>query len=203
MPADTTPVSTRLPHLFPDDLDPRQRALWDALTDGGRGSKAVRPEGFLTGPFDVLLRSPEVGAAVAQLGDLLRFHSQLTDRHRELVICTVAGRWQAGYAWLRHEEYALAAGLSAAALGAIARGDRPDFDDDRDDLVWRCVDSLAREGRLDRELYDEARAALGETMLVELTTLSGYYCVCSFLLNTFDVPLPGGATVPWDRGRTP
>jgi 4-carboxymuconolactone decarboxylase len=203
--APETSGSTRLPPLFSADLDDRQRVLWDALAGGGRGAKAIRPEGFLTGPFDVLLRSPEIGAAVAQLGDLLRFQSELSDRHRELVICTVAGRWQASYAWLRHEEYALAAGLEAEAVAAIAADRRPDFgcgpEGPLDDLVWRCAHALTRTGRLDRELYDEAVTTLGETAVVELTTLSGYYCVCSFLLNTFDVPLPVGASVPWGRGE--
>jgi 4-carboxymuconolactone decarboxylase len=195
---DVTPAGPRLPHLYPDDLDSRQQVMWDGLAAGGRGGKAIRPEGFLTGPFDVLLRSPDIGAAVAELGDLLRFRSQLSDRHRELVICTVAARWQARYAWLRHEEYALAAGLSAGSLAAIAAGTRPEFEDARDDLVWRCANALASGGRLDRTLYDEAVGVLGVTSLVDLTTLSGYYCVCSFVLNTFDVPLPEGASVPWD-----
>ncbi|MFF4600705.1 carboxymuconolactone decarboxylase family protein [Amycolatopsis sp. NPDC001319] len=196
--SEPTNHGVRLPQLYPDDLTDEQRLMWAELSAGGRGAKAVRPEGFLTGPFDVLLRSPDVGRAVARLGDLLRFGSDLSQAHRELVICTVAGRWQARYAWLRHDEYARAAGIPQRAIEAVAAGDEPELDG-VDKLVWRYADGLVREGRVADELYSEALAALGERALVELTALAGYYCLCSFVLNAFDVPLPEGASVPWDR----
>ena len=42
-----------------------------------------------------------------------------------------------------------------------------------------------------------AAALLGETQMVELISLCGYYTLISFTLNVFDVPLPHGATEKW------
>ena len=33
--------------------------------------------------------------------------------------------------------------------------------------------------------------------MVELVSICGYYTLISFLLNTFEVPLPDGATPAW------
>jgi 4-carboxymuconolactone decarboxylase len=180
------------------DLDDDQRAMWQSLLAGGRGAKAIREEGNLTGPFDALLRSPAVGTAVADLGSLLRFGSELTRRQVELVITVVAARWHARFAWLRHDEYARDAGIPAAAVAAIAAGAEPEFDDPVDQAVYGFVHALAHHGAVPDAEYAAAHAALGERAVVELAALAGYYCLCSFVLNTFRVPLPSGATSPWD-----
>jgi 4-carboxymuconolactone decarboxylase len=41
-------------------------------------------------------------------------------------------------------------------------------------------------------LYDEAIEMLGETGVVELVGLLGYYSLVSMTLNTFEVGLPDG-----------
>jgi 4-carboxymuconolactone decarboxylase len=187
---------TRLPPLRRDDLDAAQQRMWDALTSGGRGAKALREEGNLTGPFDVLLRSPEVGDAVAGLGDLLRFGTDLAQRHRELVIVTVTGHWRARFAWLRHSEYARQAGIPAAVVDAIAAGEPPVIDD-ADRAVHDVVASLLATGHVPDDVYAAAVDRLGVRAVVELVALAGYYCLCSFVLNAFRVPLPDGEQVPW------
>ncbi len=176
--------------------------MWDALTAGGRGAKALRDEGYLSGPFDVLLRSPEVGNAVAGLGDLLRFSTDLSQRHRELVIATVAGHWRARFAWLRHAEYARAAGIPQAVVDAIAAGERPVIDEPADRAVHALADSLVTTGVVPDAVYADAVGLLGVQPVVELTALAGYYCLCSFVLNTFRVPLPAGEHSPWTEEGT-
>jgi 4-carboxymuconolactone decarboxylase len=187
----------RLAPLYPDDLDPAQLTMWDALTSGGRGAKALREEGYLNGPFDVLLRSPKVGEAVGGLGELLRFSTDLTQRQRELVIVTVAGHWRAGFAWVRHVEYARQAGIPEAVLAAVAADQRPVLDDPADRAVHDIVASLLTTGAVPDDVYADAVRLLGVPSVVELTALAGYYCLCSFVLNTFRVPLPPGADMPW------
>ncbi len=205
---DEPAVRGRLRPLRETELTARQRQMWDELSAGPRGATAVRPEGFLTGPFDVLLRSPDVGRAVADLGSLLRYESALTPRLRELVILTVAARWQAAFAWLRHDVYARRAGLPSDAVEAIGAGRTPVFDQEEDRAAHAFVHQLVHTGAVSDEHYAAARAALGEERLVELVALTGYYCLSSMVLNAFEVPLPSGATVPWaapDRpaGSTP
>jgi 4-carboxymuconolactone decarboxylase len=52
-------------------------------------------------------------------------------------------------------------------------------------------------GRLSTASYGAARELLGDTGVVELVALCGYYTTISFLLNAFDVPLPAGVEPMW------
>jgi 4-carboxymuconolactone decarboxylase len=195
----TEPASVRMvPIVQRDVLNEDQLRMWDSVAGGARAATAVRAEGQLTGPFDVLLRSPAVGTAVADLGALLRYESSLDKRLTEVVILTVAGHWHAQFAWLRHAFYAEREGIPAEVVAAIAKGRPPVIDDPRDAAANRVSRSLLESGHVDDELYASALAVLGERTLVEVVSLTGYYCLCSFLLNTFHVPLPPGATVPWN-----
>ena len=56
---------------------------------------------------------------------------------------------------------------------------------------------LSLSGRLDHEAYDAAHRFLGDTGMVELVSLCGYYTLVSFLLNAFAVPLPPDAPPMW------
>jgi 4-carboxymuconolactone decarboxylase len=176
-----TPITDRA------SLDADQERLWATVAGGPRAGTAVREGGQLTGPFDVLLRSPEVGVAVAELGARLRYASSLDPRDTELVILLVAGRHRARYAWLRHVIYAERAGIP----GEVPRGR----------LIVRVVESLLDTAGLDDDLYREAEAQLGIHALVDVVSLAGYYTLSSFLLNTFDVPLPKGSRSPWDAAE--
>ena len=53
------------------------------------------------------------------------------------------------------------------------------------------------------ETYAAAQRLLGDTGLVELVSLCGYYTLVSFLLNAFTVPLPPDAAPMWDGSPPP
>lgn len=202
--ASATQPSRRLPPLTDrDELTPEQRTLWDVVAGGPRAATAIRESGQLTGPFDVLLRSPEVGAAVAELGARLRYGSSLDQRETELVIVTAAAHWRGRYAWLRHAEYARNAGLADEVLTALAGGAEPDLATEADRVVHAVADQLLRTGQVTDAAYAAALVLLGERRLVDVVTLTGYYSLSSFLLNAFDVPLPVGAGTPWGDDHPP
>jgi 4-carboxymuconolactone decarboxylase len=187
----------RLGPVTEQDLEPAQREVWDVLVGGQRGGKSVRAEGFLTGPFDALVRSPGVAQAASRLGEVLRFETELTQRERELAIITVVAHWQASFAWLGHAVYARESGLPAEVVADIAAGREPGFDSGSDRVIYQLVSELVRDGSVSDERYAAALALLGERRLVELVALTGYYCFSSVVLNAFRVPLPDGASVPW------
>jgi 4-carboxymuconolactone decarboxylase len=189
----------RLDPVTKEDLALAQRQVWDELVFGKRGGKSVRAEGFLVGPFDALVRSPDVALSASRLGEVLRFETELTQRERELAIITVAAHWQASFAWLRHAVYAEESGLAADVIADIAAGREPAFESDSDRVIYELVSGLVREGRVSDERYAAALRLLGERRLVELVALSGYYCFSSVVLNAFRVPLPDGASVPWSQ----
>ena len=187
----------RLVPVTEENLGPAQREFWDDLVHGQRGGKSVRAEGFLTGPFDVLVRSPDLAQAASRLGEVLRFQTELTQRERELAIITVVAYWEASFAWLGHAAYARESGLAADVIADIAAGREPSFDSESDRVIYQLVSELVRDGSVGDEQYAAALALLGERRLVELVALSGYYCFTSVVLKAFRVPLPDGASVPW------
>ncbi|HVX06707.1 hypothetical protein [Humibacter sp.] len=182
----------------PAAFDPAQHAMWESVVSGPRAATAVRPEGQLSGPFDVLLRSPQIGTAVSDLGALLRFSTSLGPRLTEVVTLTVASHWHARLAWSGHAKGARAQGIPESAIERVARGEDPAFKSPSDHAAWSVAHALVTTGHVSDDLYAAAISVLGERTLVEVVALTGYYCLTSFLLNTFEVPVSHGVTTPWD-----
>src|SRR6266849_4663910 len=100
-----------------ETLTPDQRTMVNDLLAGTRTS--------LDGPFNVLLRSPEMGNTAQKLGEYLRFHTSVPRRLNEMAILMTARSWSSQYEWYAHRTLALAAGLSAAVADDIQAGRRP------------------------------------------------------------------------------
>src|SRR5678815_3762634 len=100
-----------------DEMTAPQKTMIDHLLAGERRGA--------NGPFNVLLRSPEVGDLAQQLGAQVRFHSSLPRKLNELAIIVTARHWTAQYEWYAHKRAALEAGLNPAIVDAIAGGKRP------------------------------------------------------------------------------
>jgi 4-carboxymuconolactone decarboxylase len=194
----TTDNGSRLAGLRYEGLDEAQRAVWDAVTNGRRGSAAdLVTDGALIGPFNALLYSPTVGARITSLGEALRFESSLDPALREVAILTAGARWRSEFEFWAHSRIGAGVGLSAETIEAIARRDPPADDPPGTRVVWRLAESLLTDGHPDTGGYDQAVQLLGEAGVVELVALVGYYTTISLTLNTFDVQLPDGATPRW------
>src|SRR5262245_15304165 len=72
------------------------------------------------GPFNTLLRSPEVGEQSQQLGNAIRFSSGLSGRERELATLMAGRAWTSTYEWYAHARYALDEGIDQSVVDAIA-----------------------------------------------------------------------------------
>src|SRR5215471_15180217 len=92
-------VGDRFRPLAYDEMSPEQRTMIEHLLSGERGGTG--------GPFNVLLRSPEMGDAVQQLGARVRYHSSLPSRLNEMAILLTAREWTAHYEWYAHKRLAL------------------------------------------------------------------------------------------------
>src|SRR5207302_5624160 len=103
--------------------------------------------GRFGGPFQLLIRAPDICEHAAKLGEHLRWGTSLPDRLSELAIITTARFWRAQYEWYAHAPLAEKAGVPAAAIEAIRRGDTPSFE-----LKGRS----ARLSRLHRFVQDAA-----------------------------------------------
>lgn len=192
---------SRLPMLARSDLDEMQAKLHETIT-GGLRAKAPRKfpleyaDGSLAGPFNVLLYNPGIGSVVQELGSRLRFEGTLPGDLREVAILTVAAHWRSNYEWFAHATFAEREGVSQAAIAAIKAGDAP-ADNEGWATVHRFVSRFLESGRIDDGNYADAEALLGSKQLVELVTLTGYYCMISGLLNCFEIGVPEGEEPPF------
>jgi 4-carboxymuconolactone decarboxylase len=186
----------RLPYLRYDELSPEGQHVWNDVV-GTRGDQLVNEHGGLIGPFNAFVRAPGLGQHLSSLGAAVRFGTSIERRLSELAIITVGAAWKAEFEWWAHARMAREHGVPPAVVDAIGRGEQPDFDADDERTVYTVASQLTSSGRLSQDDYAAARQLLGETGLVELITLCGYYTLISFLLNGFDVPLPAGAAPNW------
>ncbi|GAA0251051.1 carboxymuconolactone decarboxylase family protein [Cryptosporangium japonicum] len=180
----------RLRRFSPDDLDDEQRALHRAVTGGRRaaGPQAfalVDDQGRLTGPFNAMLLSPPVGAALQSLGEAVRYESGLSDRTRELAILAVAAHWDSTFERESHEAVGRRAGLTEDELAGVRAGTEPGSLSADELGALRVTRTLLAEQRLDDARYAAAVTSLGERGLFELTTIVGYYGLLALQLRVF------------------
>ena len=171
------------------EMNPAQQRVHDQIITGARGR--------FGGPFQLLIRAPEICEHASKLGEHLRWGTSLPDRLSELAIIATARFWRAQYEWYAHAPLAAKAGVPEAAIEAIRTGGTPLFTAKDEALVHRLCSEIFRTQRLTDQSFDEAIAALGEQGLVEIIGIVGYYTLIANTLNVFQVGLPAGEALPF------
>src|SRR5438552_3409968 len=150
---ETGAVMSRYREITVAEMDPAQKRVHDQIIAGRRGR--------FGGPFQLLIRAPEICEHASKLGEHLRWGTSLTDRLSELAIITTAQFWRAQYEWYAHAPLAEKAGVPAAAIEAIRRGDTPSFELKDEALVYRVCNEIFRTQRLSDTSFSEAVKAFG------------------------------------------
>ena len=184
-PRDLNLRGDRFKPLTYDQLTPEQKTLVEHLYTGERRG--------MSGPFNVMLRSPEMGDQAQKLGAQLRFHSSVPPKLRELAIIMTAREWSAQFEWYAHSRTALQAGVSKATVDAIAAGKRPASLSADEEAVYNFCHELLKTKQVSDAAFNAAKDKLGERGVVDLTALVGYYHLVSMLLNIDRYPLPDNA----------
>ena len=174
----------RFQPLTYDKLTAEQKTMVEHLFAGERGG--------MNGPFNVTLRSPEMGDLAQKLGAQLRFHSSMPNRLNEMAILMTARFWNAQYEWSAHKKNALTAGLNPSVIEAIATGKRPGSMQPDEEAVYNFGDELLRTREVSDAAFKAAVDKFGERGVVDLTGVMGYYCFVSMMLNIDRYPLPDG-----------
>jgi 4-carboxymuconolactone decarboxylase len=172
-----------------EQLNAEQRTMVNDLLSGKRTS--------LGGPFNVLLRSPEMGNHAQKLGEQIRFRSSLPPRLNEMAILLTAQWWASQYEWHAHKPLALQAGLSAGIVDDIQAGRRPAGMKDDEAAVYDFSRELREHRRVSDQTFRRAVAQFGERGIVDLIGVMGYYDLVSMALNVDRYPLPVGAPLPF------
>ncbi|HUQ53707.1 MAG TPA: carboxymuconolactone decarboxylase family protein [Gammaproteobacteria bacterium] len=173
------------------EMTEEQRALLYNVVNSARAVTNTTGNG----PFNTLLRTPQVGELSQQLGNAIRFSSGLSGRLRELATLMAGRAWTSRYEWYAHARYALDEGIEPAVVAAIAAHARPELAamPAEDAAVWRVADELLYTRRITDATYKEALAVLGERRLFSTVTIAAYYEYVSMLLNVDRYPLPADA----------
>src|ERR1043165_7486877 len=111
-----------------------QKKMFENLISGERRGAG--------GPFNVLLRSPEMGDLAQQFGASMRFHSSIPSKLNELAIITTARHWTSQYEWYAHRRPAQRPGLSQSISAASPAGSRPAGMAPDEETVYNFVNEL-------------------------------------------------------------
>lgn len=167
-----------------DEMTPAQRTMIEHVLAGPRGS--------VDGPFNVQLRSPEMGDLGQQFGASTRFATTVPRRLYELAIIVTARHWTAQFEWYAHRRAAVQAGISPAVADAIAEGRRPGGMPPDEQAVYNFASELLETKQVSDATFDAAKKLLGERGVVELINVLGWYGTVSMFLNVDRYPLPPG-----------
>ncbi len=182
-------MAQRFPQLEPANFTPRQKEVADAIQSGPRG-------GGLRGPFNALLRSPELCDLVQRVGAYVRYGSSIPAALNELAICMAGRKWTAQYEFYAHRKLAIDAGLNPAILDAVAEGKTPANMSADEAIVYNFVTALLANGSVPDAQYQPALDRFGENGVMDIVGAVGYYSLVSMVLNVADVQLPAGEPKP-------
>jgi 4-carboxymuconolactone decarboxylase len=181
---------SRLPNLTDrTQLPEHLREAYDRVADLRQGT--------VSGPYGVLLHSPELAGRAAGLSNYLRWNSALTPVQREVAILATARELDAKVMWAGHVRLGREAGIPDATIDLIAsRGDVAGLGEEEREIV-AYVRDLLRTNRVSQPTFDTLRARLGDQGIVDLTGLVGYYAFVGTVLNAFEIePSAGSPALP-------
>lgn len=177
-------VGGRFKPLTWDQMNPEQRTMtMNVLTGPRRG---------LGGPFNVLLRSPEMGDYAQKLGEYARFRPAVPAKLRELAIIVTARHWTAHYEWYAHRRAAAQEGLKEEIITAIANRKRPTGMQPDEEVVYNFANEMLESKEVSDATFKAVADRYGEKGVVDLIGVMGYYQMVSMLLNVDRYPLPAG-----------
>ena len=177
-------VGDRFKPLKYDEMTPEQKTMIDHLLAGERGG--------VRGPFNVLLRSPEVGDFAQQFGGAMRFRTSIPKDVSETIIIMTGRYWMAQYEWNSHKAAALQNGVKPEIVDAIANGKRPNGMAPDMEIAYNFIDELLTTHQVTDATFKAAKDKYGEKGVVDMMGLSGWYCLVSMALNLDRYPLGPG-----------
>ena len=178
----------RFPLLTESAMTPRQREAYDGIVSGPRKGAA--------GPFNALLRSPDVADRVQRVGEYVRFQTTIPAPLNELAILITGRFWSAQFEFWAHRRLGITAGLGEAIIDAIAEGRRPSPMSDDERIVYDFCTELFRDKAISDRSFKAVVDRFGDRGVIDLIAATGYYSIVSMVLNVDRYPLPAGVEPP-------
>jgi 4-carboxymuconolactone decarboxylase len=150
----------------------------------------------LAGPYNVMLRSPEMGQHMFDLLGYLRFHTSVPTRLNEFAILIQGRLWTAQIEWIAHYPLAIKAGLSESVAEDLRQGKRPANMKPDEAVVYDFCMELSTKHAVSDPTWKRARAIFTDQQIADLIGVSGTYVTAAMMLNATQAPLPAGKSAP-------
>jgi 4-carboxymuconolactone decarboxylase len=177
---------SRLPNMTDRSQVPESaRDAFDQIAGNRQGS--------VSGPYGVLLHSPELAVRGSALSNYVRWNSALTPAQTEIAVMTTARRFDAAVMWAGHVRLAREAGVRDEVVDTIAhKRDLGSLTEEEAEVV-RYVRELFDANRVSDSTFAALHGRLGDRGIVDLTGLVGYYAFVAATLNAFEIEPPAEA----------
>jgi 4-carboxymuconolactone decarboxylase len=179
-------VADRMPPIPMDQMTEAQKKAAEELIAG--------PRKALVGPFNPLLRSPELMSRLQKVGEYLRFNTKLGSNMSEFIILITARQWTQQFEWDSHQDLALKAGIKPETIKAIAEGRRPSPMTPDEEMVYEFCTELRLHQSVCDASYGQVASRFGEQGVIDIVGLCGYYTLLGMVMNVARTPLPAGKT---------
>jgi len=179
----------RMQELNAEDLDEKTRELGERIARTRGGS--------IRGPWAHMLRNPELAARAANYSDLFRDGVSVPRKLALLAIIMTARHWSAGFVWNAQSPQAKNAGVSDAIIEAIRTKKTPALTDPAENAVYRLFSELYSRQQVHDETYAAAEKVLGQTGIIEILNVAGFYGIIASIVNTTGVALRPGQSDPF------
>ncbi len=178
----------RFPQLKLEQLNDQQRPFADEILK-------VSSIG-ITGPYNMMLRSPVLGQRMFSMLDYLRFNTSVPRRLNEFAILIQARLWTSQVEWTAHYPLALKAGLSESVANDLKDGKRPAMMQPDEAAVYDLCMELSTSHVVSDATFKKARELFTDQQIVDLIGVTGTYITVAMWSNTAEDSTPGGKTPP-------
>ena len=178
----------RFAALSESDMNEAQREAYRGIVSG--------PRGGARGPFNALLRSPELADAAQKVGAYIRFKTSLPQQLNELAILVTARYWTAQFEWYAHAQLAEKAGLDRKIISSLEKKSKPQGMTKEESAIYNFATELHEKKEVSDATFDAVKTLFGEKGIIDLVGACGYYTLVSMILNVERHPLPDGLPDP-------
>ena len=173
----------RVPFATREAMNTDDQEVWDEI-ETSRGGVAPN--------YAALLNNPQAAGNMAVLGGYARYETPLPPRIKALAVLTAAREANGSYVWTVNQPAAKAAGLSQEIIDSIHERRAPVGLDANDASVVQFVLELQRQHKISDTTFESVRAQIGDSGVVDMLIVSGYYHTLAHCLQALEVELPEG-----------
>jgi 4-carboxymuconolactone decarboxylase len=184
----------RFPQLTMDTLPKEARPLAEEITK-------ISSVG-LSGPYNIMLRSPVMADRMKRLLDYLRFNNSLPPKLSEFAILIQGRLFTSNVEWYAHYPLAIKAGMSESVIADLKANRYPRGMKEDEAAVYDVCMQLSNRQHISDDLFQRAKTVLGgEQQIVDLVTISGTYVALAMMLNLGEEDSPADKPAPFPETR--